>query len=63
YKSSKNDVAAGKVYPFQDDRLETLALDPRIVRTWQYVRGSISHSPIAALRAYMHVKRRCHVAF
>lgn len=63
YNSSKNILAAGKVYPFQDNRLDTLALDPGMVRTWQYVGGAISHSPVAVLRAYMHVKRRCHAAF
>lgn len=63
YNSSKNILATRKVYPFQDNRLNTLALDLGMVRTWQYIGGAISHSPIAVLRAYIHIKRRCHAAF
>lgn len=63
YPKSKIVFAAGKTYLFQDDRFDTLALDAGMVRTWQHIGGAISHSPIAVLRAYMHVKRRCLAAF
>lgn len=63
YNASKNILAAGKIYPFQNQRLDTLALDPGMARTWQHVGGAVSHSPLTVLRAYLHTKQRSHVAF
>lgn len=62
YNTSKDILAAGKHYPFNNENLDTLALDPGLVRTWQHVGGAISHSPLALLRAYLHTKQRCHIA-
>lgn len=62
YNASKNIFAAGKIYPFQNERLDTLAIDPGMARTWQHVGGAVSHSPLTVLRAYLHAKQRSHVA-
>jgi hypothetical protein len=62
YNTSKEILAAGNHYPFQNKRLDTLALDPGMARTWQHVGGAVSHSPLALLRAYNHIKGRCHAA-
>ncbi|PCG88336.1 Hypothetical protein PENO1_110820 [Penicillium occitanis (nom. inval.)] len=61
YNTSKEIFAAGKQYPFQSAQLDTLAVDPAMIRTWQHVGGAVSHSPLAVLQAYLHTKRRCHV--
>ncbi|KAB8237667.1 uncharacterized protein BDW43DRAFT_307184 [Aspergillus alliaceus] len=47
---------------FSNSGLETLALDPGLVRTWKHVGRAVSHSPLALLQAYCHTKHRCHVA-
>jgi hypothetical protein len=62
YNTSKEIFAAGNHYPFANKALDTLALDPAMVRTWQHVGGAISHSPIVVLQAYLHTKMRCHAA-
>lgn len=62
YNTSKDILAAGNHYPFQNERLDTLALDPGMVRTWQHIGGAVSHSPLTLLRAYLHTKQRCHAA-
>ncbi|KAJ5364999.1 uncharacterized protein N7496_010712 [Penicillium cataractarum] len=54
--------AAGNHYPFTHQGLDTLALDPGIVRSWQYIGGAVSHSPLIVLRAYLYTKLRCHAA-
>jgi hypothetical protein len=61
YNTSKEIFAAGKQYPFQNAQVDTLTVDPGMVRTWQHVGGAVSHSPLAVLQAYLHTKRRCHV--
>lgn len=53
---------AGNHYPFTHQGLDTLALDPGMVRSWQHVGGAISHSPLMVLRAYLHTKIRCYAA-
>ncbi|EER22854.1 hypothetical protein CPC735_001700, partial [Coccidioides posadasii C735 delta SOWgp] len=62
YNTVKEVFAAGQHSPFANENLDTLALDPGLVRTWQHIGKAISHSPLALLRAYIHTKRRCHVA-
>ncbi|KAJ6047285.1 uncharacterized protein N7446_012119 [Penicillium canescens] len=62
YSSVKEVFAAGDVYPFSNPALETLALDPQLRKTWQYVGGGLSHDPIALRRAYLNMKQRCHAA-
>lgn len=62
YNTSKEIFAAGNVYPFANQRLDTLALDPSMLRSWQHVGGAVSQSPLALIRAYIHTKQRCHTA-
>lgn len=62
YNTSKEIFAAGNAYPFGNPRLDTLALDPSMLRSWQHVGGAVSHSPLALIRAYLHTKQRCHTA-
>jgi hypothetical protein len=62
YSSVKEVFAAGDAYPFSNPALETLALDPQLRKTWQYVGGGLSHDPIALIRAYLNMKQRCHAA-
>lgn len=62
YNTSKEIFAAGNTYPFANPRLNTLAIDPSMLRSWQHIGGAISHSPLALIRAYVHTKQRCHTA-
>jgi hypothetical protein len=62
YSSIKEVFAAGNVYPFTNTALETLALDPKLRKTWQHVGRGLSHDPVALIRAYLYTKRRCHHA-
>ena len=62
YNPSKGIFAAGNVYLFANQRLDTLAVDPSMLRSWQHVGGAVSHSPLALIRAYLHMKQRCHTA-
>jgi hypothetical protein len=62
YNSCKEAFAAGNQYPFSNEHLDTLALDPRLVQSWQHVGKAVCHQPKALLRGYLHTKARCHVA-
>lgn len=62
YSSGKEVFAAGDAYPFTNPALDTLALDPQLSKTWQHVGGGLSHNPVALMRAYLHMKQRCHAA-
>ncbi|RHZ43029.1 uncharacterized protein CDV56_100146 [Aspergillus thermomutatus] len=62
YASVKEVFTAGNIYPFTNSRLETLALNPKLRKTWQTVGGGLSHNPIALNRAYLTTKQRCHSA-
>src|SRR4051812_18398106 len=62
YPSIKEVFAAGNVYPFTNAAIETLALDPKLRKTWQQVGAGLSHDPIALIRAYLYTKLRCHYA-
>jgi hypothetical protein len=56
YASVKEVFAAGNIYPFTNTRVETLALDPQLRKTWQTVGGGLSHNPVALNRAYLMIK-------
>jgi len=62
YNSSKEIFDASKTYPFTNSALDTLAVDPALLRAWQHIGRAVSHNPTALLRAYLHSKWRCHVA-
>ncbi|KAF9890022.1 hypothetical protein FE257_006702 [Aspergillus nanangensis] len=62
YASVKEIFTAGNTYPFTNSGMETLALDPKLRKTWQTVGGGLSHNPIALNRAYLATKQRCHAA-
>ncbi|PVH90971.1 hypothetical protein DM02DRAFT_664466 [Periconia macrospinosa] len=62
YSSVKELFAAGNIYPFTNVAIETLALDPKLQKTWQHVRVGLSHDPVALIRAYLYTKLRCHYA-
>ncbi|PVH90385.1 hypothetical protein DM02DRAFT_547899, partial [Periconia macrospinosa] len=62
YSSIKEIFAAGNVYPFTNAAIETLALDPKLRKTWQHVGAGLSHDPVALIRAYLYTKLRCHYA-
>ena len=59
YNSVKEVFAAGDCYPFTNARIESLALDPQLQQTWQHIGASLSHSPIALMKAYLYTKLRC----
>ncbi|KAE8383983.1 hypothetical protein BDV23DRAFT_192391 [Aspergillus alliaceus] len=61
YNSGKAIFTAGSQYVFRNSGLETLALNPGLVQTWEYIGHAVSHSPLALLRVYCHTKHRCHV--
>ena len=42
YSSIKEIFAAGNVYPFTNAAIETLALDPKLRKTWQHVGAGLS---------------------
>lgn len=54
--------AAGNVYLFTNVAIETLALDPKLRKTWQYVGAGLSHNPVALIWAYLYTKLRCYHA-
>jgi len=60
YSSVKEVFAAGSQYPFTNTAIETLALDPQLRKTWQYVGAGLSHNPVALIKAYLYAKARCH---
>ncbi|KAF9882577.1 hypothetical protein FE257_006752 [Aspergillus nanangensis] len=62
YASVKEVFAAGNIYPFTNSSIESLALDPKLRKTWQLVGGGLSHDPVALIRAYLTTKQRCHAA-
>ncbi|EDN04950.1 predicted protein [Histoplasma mississippiense (nom. inval.)] len=62
YNTIKEVFAAGNHYAFGAEHLDTLALDPGLVRMWQHVGRGVSHQPLQVLQAYLHTKQRCHRA-
>ncbi|KIX92236.1 uncharacterized protein Z520_11982 [Fonsecaea multimorphosa CBS 102226] len=58
----KEPFAAGKVYPFMNKAIETLALDKSLQRTWELVGGGLSHNPTALIKSYLYTKLRYHFA-
>ncbi|EFW13182.1 conserved hypothetical protein [Coccidioides posadasii str. Silveira] len=61
YNTIKEVFMASQHSPFANENLDTLALDPGLVQTWQHIGKAISHSSLALLRAYIHTKQQCHV--
>ncbi|KAL2810795.1 hypothetical protein BDW59DRAFT_155613, partial [Aspergillus cavernicola] len=62
YSSAKEIFAAGNIYPFTNTAIESLALDPKLRKTWQLVGKGLSHDPVALICAYLYTKQRCHHA-
>ncbi|KAL4755616.1 uncharacterized protein BDW70DRAFT_165305 [Aspergillus foveolatus] len=62
YSSTKEIFAAGNIYPFTNSAIESLALDPKLRKTWQLVGKGLSHDPVSLIRAYLYTKQRCHHA-
>lgn len=54
YNSVKEIFTAGKIYPFSNLTLDTLAVSPGLVRASQRVGGAVSHKPLDLLRTYLH---------
>jgi hypothetical protein len=62
YNSFKETVDAAKAVPFQDQALETLALDPAIVAAVQHTGHAVNHSQNRLIQSYLQSKKRCAVA-
>ncbi|EAS27255.3 uncharacterized protein CIMG_12557 [Coccidioides immitis RS] len=62
YNIIKEVFAAGQHFPFANENLDMLALDSGLVQTWQHIKKAISHSSLALLHIYIHIKQQCHVA-
>jgi hypothetical protein len=62
YSSTKEIFAAGNIYPFTNSAIESLALDPKLRKTWQLVGKGLSHDPVSLIHAYRYTKQRCHHA-
>ena len=62
YNSCKEVFAAGNCYPFGNESVDTLCLDPQLVHAWADVGRATSHQPKALRKAYLHTKERCHEA-
>ncbi|KAJ6113220.1 hypothetical protein N7523_006537 [Penicillium sp. IBT 18751x] len=62
YNTSKEIFAVGKVYPFGNLALDTLALPAALVRILQHTGGAHAYSRATLLRGYLHTKARCHAA-
>ncbi|KAJ6121232.1 hypothetical protein N7523_005512 [Penicillium sp. IBT 18751x] len=62
YNTSKEIFTVGKVYPFGNLALDTLALLATLVRILQHTGGAHAHSRATLLRGYLHTKARCHAA-
>ncbi|KAJ4288629.1 hypothetical protein N0V90_011866 [Kalmusia sp. IMI 367209] len=60
YSSIKEMFAAGNAYSFTNAAIETLALGPKLRKTWQHVGAGLSHDPVALIRAYLYTKLRRH---
>lgn len=54
YNSVKEIFTAGKIYPFSNLTLDTLAVNPGLVSAWHCVGGDVSHKPLDLLRTYLH---------
>lgn len=61
YNLVKGPFDAAKVYIFNNDSLETIALDPAYVRSLHKVGGAAAFSQKACLTSYLYSKTRAHV--
>ena len=62
YASSKEMFDSAKTYPFANDRLEVLAIDPVLRKAWAKKGKAESFDSDVIQRAYLHSKIRCHEA-
>jgi hypothetical protein len=60
YNSQKEVFDAAKTYPFHDASLETLALDPNLLKSWQHTGRSQNHRIDTLLASYVGSKMRSH---
>ena len=60
YPSIKEIFAARNIYSFTNTTIETLALDLRLQKTWQHVRGALSYNPMALIKVYLYTKAQCY---
>jgi hypothetical protein len=63
YSLIKVPFDAAKVYIFNNDAMENLALDPAYVQTLQHVGGAVAFSPKVCEISYLCSKSRAHVNF
>jgi hypothetical protein len=61
YNSQKEIFDAAKTYPFHDPALETLALDPKLVKAWQHTGRSQNHQLETLLTNYYSSRERSHM--
>lgn len=61
YNAVKTPFDAAKVYIFNNDSLENIALDPAYVRSLHKVGGATAFSQKACLTSYLYSKTRAHV--
>jgi hypothetical protein len=59
YNITKEIFTTGDQYPFKNTTIETLALDPQLQKTWQYVGAGLSHDPITLFKVYLYAKACC----
>ncbi|KAL4767181.1 hypothetical protein BDW60DRAFT_200641 [Aspergillus nidulans var. acristatus] len=62
YSSTKEIFAAGNIYPFTNSAIKSLALDPKLQKTWQLVGKGLSHDPVSLICTYLYTKQWCHHA-
>ena len=61
YSAVKTLFDSAKVYIFNNDALENLALDPAYVRLLQQEGGAVAFSEQACWLSYLHSKQQVHV--
>lgn len=62
YASSKEMFDSAKTYPFANDRLEALAIDPVLRKAWAKKGNAEAFDSDVIQRGYLHSKLRCHRA-
>ena len=60
YASSKEMFDSAKTYPFTNDKLEVLAIDPVLRKAWAKKRGAEAFDSKVIQDSYLHSKLRCH---
>jgi hypothetical protein len=62
YSLVKTPFDASKTFPFQNEAMENLALDPGYVKTLKHVGGARTFSPAVCENSYLHSKARADAA-